>query len=75
MTIWIYKCEEKVFIIEKITKSYLILHTKLPIEISLLWSKIDEHYNNKILKKNFFEYLETFIWQIQSLSVNKRFDF
>ena len=51
MTSWIYKYEQKVSIIEKISKLYLILHTKLHILISLLWSKIDEYYNNKILKK------------------------
>ena len=75
MTIWMYKCEQKVSIIKKITKFYLILHTKLHIEISLLWSKIDRFYNDKVLEKNFFEYLETFIWQFQYISVNKRFDF
>ena len=75
MTIWIYKCVEKVSIIERITNLYLILHTELHIEISLLWSKLDKYYNNKIRKKNFFEYLETFMWQFQYISVNKRFDF
>ena len=51
MTTWIYKCEQEVSIIQKITKLYLILHTKIHIEISLLSSKIDKFYNNKILKK------------------------
>ena len=36
MAILIYKCEQKIYIIEKITKLYLTLHTKLHIEISLL---------------------------------------
>ena len=53
MAIWIYKGEKRVSIIEKITKLYIILHKKLHIEISLLWSNIDEYYNDKILKETF----------------------
>ena len=53
MTIWIYKCKQKVSIIEKITKVYLILHTKLHIEISLLWSKINKYIIIKYSKKFF----------------------
>ena len=48
---------------------------KLNLEISVLWSKIEKFYNNKILKKNFFEYSATFIWKFQYISVNNRFDF
>ena len=40
MTTLIYKCEQKVSIIKKITKLYLILHTKLHIEISFYEVKL-----------------------------------
>ena len=36
---------------------------------------MDKYYNNRILLKNFFEYLKTFIWQSQYIRADKRCDY